>query len=735
VFARQITLLLSAIVAAGLCVTAPASAGRPERRLLLQADEVLYDANTSVVSAKGHVEIDDQGRSLFADTITYDQARDQVTALGHVIVLDEKGNASFADHIVLADRMRNGVLSGFGALIGKNGRLAAASARRINGTVYVTRHTAYSPCRICDRPGHRTPLWQVKSERVVYDQTRHKVRFKDASVDLFGVPVLWSPYLSLPDATVHHASGLLMPVFGGSTTPGYFVRLPVYIAFSDSNDATIAPMTSLKGDAMLSAEYRQRWQNGGFWLQGSGTYNPNGGLGGTGPQTYGHLFGSGRAQLDDIGNWRSGFDLQLTTNNAYMKDFGISQLDRLVNDLFVENQTGRSRFSVTAYYFQGLRGADNPDLIPFVLPEVDFNYIPSEKVGGGRLQMHLNSVILGQTFGPQSRRLTQEMDWRRSLISADGQVWTLQADIRGDLYHVDNDGRDGANYPTVPLGSRFHARAIPYLALDWRWPFLSSSSQGTEFLVEPIAQVIAQSYGGNIAGLPIEDARSIELNDTDIFSFNKLPGYDLIESGPRANYGFKAEALFTGGEAQFQLAQSYRLRQDPILNSYTGETEALSDIVGRFDVRFPHFALSDRISVDRHSGSVDRNEVFASTSLGRTSFEASYVQLPPNLATGLGPQKQINTLGDINFLGNWQLFVATQQNALTGKFFNMEYALGYQIDCFGIALGYRRRYTSDPAQGIPSSTDLLFGLVVQTDGQQVNPAKIFPDDVFGSQRR
>ena len=41
------------------------------------------------------------------------------------------------------------------------------------------------------------------------------------------------------------------------------------------------------------------------------------------------------------------------------KRYDISQLDRLVNDLFVEDITGRSRFAVTGYFFQGLRATDN----------------------------------------------------------------------------------------------------------------------------------------------------------------------------------------------------------------------------------------------------------------------------------------------------------------------------------------------------------------------------------------
>jgi len=173
-----------------------ASAAKPPSKdapITLQADEVDYDSDHKIVSAVGHVEIVQEGKTLQAERVDYDENTDTVTASGHVVMVDERGNVGFSDHVVLKDRMRDGVLQGFGALIGKNGRLAATSARRINGTTVVARSTAYSPCKICNKPGQRTPLWQVKSERVIYDQVKHKIRFQSATIDVEGVPVAWVP--------------------------------------------------------------------------------------------------------------------------------------------------------------------------------------------------------------------------------------------------------------------------------------------------------------------------------------------------------------------------------------------------------------------------------------------------------------------------------------------------------------------------------------------------------------
>ena len=73
-----------------------------------------------------------------------------------------KGNVAFADHVVLTDQMRDGALDGFGALIGKNGRLAAVSAERVGRTAIIAHRAVYTPCKICNQPGNRTPVWQVK---------------------------------------------------------------------------------------------------------------------------------------------------------------------------------------------------------------------------------------------------------------------------------------------------------------------------------------------------------------------------------------------------------------------------------------------------------------------------------------------------------------------------------------------------------------------------------------------
>ncbi|HWA90187.1 MAG TPA: LPS assembly protein LptD [Rhizomicrobium sp.] len=712
------------LAAAATLLIATAAQGAETRKLggdvLLQADRAEYDVTNHIVTASGHVEVDYDGRILLADTLTYDQNTDVMTASGHVSVTDAKGNVAFAQHVTMTDKMRDGALEGFSALIGGNGRLAAAKAVREEGRFTTAYRAAYTPCKICNKPGQRTPLWQVKSYRIVHDQLKHRIKFHDATVEVLGVPVLYTPYMTQADPTVRYASGFLMPNVGDSTTIGYFARLPYYIGISPSQDATVAPLVSTHGGEVLEGEYRERWMNGGMWLQGSVGFNPNGGLSGTQDQVYTHLFGSGRIPIDRT--WSAGYDVQLTSDQTYLKRYDISMLDRLTTDLFVQGESGRSRFAVDGYFFQGLRPTDDNRFFPVPLPLVEYTYIPVDRSDWGQFRFDFSSVALTRDLGTDDQRVSAELRWRKPFITGNGMMFTVQADANGDVYHIDNAA------PLPPSG-HYVERGSPYIALDWRWPFVSSSAPGHAFVIEPIAQIVGAPYGGNPKNLPDEDAQAFELDENNLFSFDQLPGHDLVEDGPRANAGVRADAMFPGGKVEALIGQSFRWKSDPIFAADTGIDGTKSDLVGRFSIQFPPYIdLTHRIDFDEDTGTVRRDEVYLTGTYGRSAAQISYVQLAPSATQGLGRREEINAQFDVNLFKYWQVFAAVQRDLIAGDMINSEYGIGYEDDCLAIALAYRRKYTSQPS--LPPSTAVLLRIGLKTGDQPVQPFSLFHQDIF-----
>jgi LPS-assembly protein len=708
----------SALVTLLMLTCAAAGAEAPAKDMLLQADEAEYDTVRHVVSARGHVEIDYGGRILLADSVSYNQDTDIITADGNVSVMDTKGNVAFADHVTLTEKMRDGALTGFGALLGTHGRLVAASATRRDGRYTEARNVAYTPCRICNKPGQRTPVWQIRAFRVVHDNQLHRIKFKNATLAMFGVPVFYTPYLAEPDPTVHHATGFLMPDFGSSTANGYFVSIPYYWSMSKSQDATIAPMLTTRGGDLLLGEYRERWDHGGMWLQGSVAQNPHGGLGGAKSQIYGHLFGSGRALLSP--HWQFGYDVQITSNDTYLKRYDISQLDRLVSDLFFVGEQGRSRFSIAEYFFQGLRATDKNRTFPVALPLVEYTYIPEHKWAGGRFRFDVNSVALSRDIGANVQRLTADARWRLPMVTGNGQLWTFQLDARGDLYHTDTPA-------PLPSSGHYNWRGLPYAALDWRWPFIATNKEGKSIVLEPIAQFVAQPYGGNPGTIPNEDSLNVEIDDNNIFSFDHVPGYDLVESGPRANFGMRAESRFESGYVEALVGQTFRLKGDAAFAPGTGLSGTKSDLVGRFSIKFPPYIdLTNRIDVDEQNGNIRRNEVYLTGIYGRSSTRISYVQLSPTL--GLPAREEVNAQMDVNFYQNWQAFAAIRRDLKAEQTLDNEFGLGYEDDCFGISVAYRRKYTTD--RDLPPSTSVILRLKLKTTEEPILPFSLFPQDVF-----
>lgn len=704
--------------------------GKPGGTGLIRADEVTYDTESRIVTAEGHVEIDYNGRILLADKVTYDQVNDVATADGHVSVLEPGGNVAFSSHAVLTDKMRDGVAEGFSALIGKTGRFASIRATRTkNGTILTGVKGVFTTCKVCNTPGQRTPLWQVRAAKVVWNQTEHEITYHDATFEILGVPVGYTPYFRQPDPSVKRKSGLLVPELGSSSILGTTLRLPVYVALNDSQDMTVSPMFTTEAGVLMEGEYRQRWNNGGMWFQGSVAYNPNGSFEGDQPQFYSSLFGSGRIPLVN-NNWHFGFDAQVTSNETYLKRYNLSVLDRLTNDLFIEGIQGRSRFAILGYYFQGLRLSDRQEFFPLVLPLIEYTYIPEHDILGGDFRFDANTAAVSRNRGPNSQRATAEARWRLPLLTSNGQMITVQADVRGDVFRVTNN--DLVDFPTIPEKVRFIARALPYVAVDWRWPFVSGTTVGnTSLVVQPIVQAIAAPYGGNPDGIPNEDSTDFELDDNNLFSFEHVPGYDLAETGPRANAGIQATAYFpSGGSVEALVGQAYRLKPDSTFGPLVGITDHTSDIIGRFTIKFPpHFSLTHRVDIDQDTGNFRRNEVYLDATWGRSVLEVSYLKISETEPTfDLPSREEINGQATVGLIDHWAVFAGARRDIENDRMIDTELGVGYEDECLGVSVAYRRVYTSD--RDVPPSTSVLLRFQLKTGDQSEQPSSLFPRHVF-----
>jgi LPS-assembly protein len=714
---RKAGLWLRAVALAALAVLTGAAAPQlaSPKQLFLQADQITYDSENGLVTAQGHVEITGDDRTLIADKVSYDEHSDRVTASGHISLQDENGNVAFADQVELTRDLRDGALQGFAALLGQTGRLAANSAERHEGRFTIANGAVYTPCLICQDDSDGPPTWEIRAARIVHDQLEKKIYFEDASFEFLGLPILYLPLFSQSDPSVKYQSGFLLPDVGSISVLGPFIKLPYYISLSDDKDITIAPFITLNAGQAVQTEYRQRFAaGGGLWLQGSIAYDARAGDQ-PGQNTWmSSLFAQGRIPLTN--DWRFGFDTQLSSNKTYLHRYDFTNTDRLTNDVFTDVEYGRSRGEIVGYYFQSLRATDYQSEIPVALPLINYTFIPENRIWGGRLKIDASTLYLGRGTGTDMLRGSTDVDWLFPYTTVDGQVLSFQAFTRGDAYYI----RDAmAEAPNAPSSTETITRALGYGMLEWRWPFVGQVSgrfipDNTSLVVEPIAQLIAATNGGNPKGLPDEDSLGFALSATNLFNPNPSPGLDLWTGGSRGTFGVRSTALFPSGQIVATFGEEYHLTRESDLPTGLGLNNKASDLVGRISVDFPpNFSITHQVSFDPRDGSIQQNELYVTGKFGLSTIELSYLKLPANGADpSLGHQEEINLNTTVILYRNWGVFGVARRDLAQGKMLEAGFGLTYDNDCFVAALGFNRRYTT--ILDLPPASSVVFHIGLKT---------------------
>ena len=688
--------LASAVLAGGAPAAARIAGVLDEGPVLLSADTLAYDRDSGVATAAGGVELTSGDRILRADAVSYDERRDLVVARGGVAILEPSGDVLFAEYAELSDGLRNGFMSKIRVLMADDSRLAANSASRVDGNRTGLSKAVFSPCRSCpDRPD-RPPLWQIKAHRVTHDESARRMDYRDAFLEVFGIPVAYTPFFSHPDPTVERKSGFLAPTYGSSSELGAKLQTPYYFNLAPHRDATLAPLYTSEEGLLLAGEYQERTHAGRLQVRGSVTRvderdGNNARTGGK--ETRGHVEAAGAFDVDDA--WRWGFTAKRATDDTYLRRREFSDEDTLVSNAFVEGFRGRTYASANAYAFQGLRQEDDPGETPLVLPELDYDFVSRPGALGQRWGLDANVLGLSRSGGADSRRLSLGLDWRLPHTSASGQVYNLLASVRGDLYHVD-DVPDPFGSGDLP--DEIRGRLLPRLALQWRYPFIRRQD-GASQIVEPSVDVVAAPSGGNPDEIPNEDSRSFEFDDSNLFSVNRFPGLDRWEGGHRMNYGIKVGAYGArGGYATALIGQSLRARADGTFADKTGLENRQSDYVGRINVSPGRFLdYTHRLRLDRDRLSIRRNEIDLTFGPRAIRVDVGYVSLVRELtADELRSREEIRLAGRARITDYWSFTAATRRN-LTGDGDTISWGFGatYLDECIELGLQLDRSFIED----------------------------------------
>ena len=757
----------AAVIAAACALSGSASAqsgGLPsgmtvptDSKLLLSADELTYNDRQHTVVAAGKVRIAYGGYRLVAKRVEYDQDSGRMRADGEVELVDPDGTKLYADTLDVTDNFADGFVNGLRIDTTDRTHIVAESAERRGGVETQFNNGVYTACEPCKKHPEKAPFWQIKARRVVHDSNAKTIRLRDAHFEMFGVPIAYFPYFSVPDQTVKRKSGFLRPGFGYRKTLGFGLSVPYYQVISPYTDATFTGTGYTKQGFLAEAEFRQRFRNGfhRLTLAGIDQASPNAFHVGTedrGLRFRGLVASQGSFAINP--RWNVGWNVMLESDSNFARTYGITGYagSPVTSEAHLTGLAGRNYFDLRAYHFdeQAPDNYLNPAYYtslerqqPFVLPVIDYNYTPAEPVFGGQLTFTANAtsltrdelatdvngggVVRYRGLSGNDNRLSGDLEWKRTVTTPQGLLLTPILAVRGDAFAVNDDYPGNAPAAADYAGSGTFGRTMETAGIEARYPILAATAHSTH-VIEPIAQVFVRPDESKPGGLPNEDAQSFVFDTTNLFRRDKFSGFDRVEGGTRANVGLRYTGSFDSGVTlQSVFGQSYQLAGRNSFASpdlvYAGHNSGLdtsaSDFVGSVGVGLPAGLDFDaQARFDKSSLELKRTAVGASYSTRRFATTVSYSELAPQPEYGsTGMQREISTTASLRFDQNWRIFGNVTYDIERSGVSRDGLGLAFNNECFALNLIYSQtKNLLDPSNSSGSDWSIGATLSFRTLG-------------------
>jgi LPS-assembly protein len=733
----------------------PAPANGP---MLVQATEIKYDYPNNSVSAVGNVQIYYNGATIEADEVTYNQKTKRLLAQGNVRLTEADGKITYGQVIDLTDDYRDGFVDSLRLETTDDTRFAAQRADRTAGNTTVLQNGVYTACEACKNDPTKPPLWQVQAARIIHDQTEKMLYFEDARIEFFGVPLAWVPFMSAPDPTVKRKSGFLFPTVSDTTQYGLGVEVPYYWALAPNADVTVSTMATTRQGELFQGEWRHRLMDGAYSIKAAGIFQQDPGYfaardGANSPTAAsfrGAVQTAGQFGLGD--HWVWGWTGILVTDSQFLFDYRRSQFTSSfdpfltgvasegVSQLYLTGTGDRSFFDIRSIYYYGFSELDVQSQLPVIHPVLDYSNVLAQQVAGGEFSYKINLTSLNRqeaSFDAISQtavntgscvsntadtavlirsncllrgipgdysRFSAEADWRRTLVTYNGQEITPFFRLRGDFAALNIDNQPGvANY--IATGQSDLARVMPTAGVEYRYPLVDVEPWGTQ-TIEPIAQLIVRPNETQIGKFPNEDAQSLVFDDSNLFSVDKFSGWDRVEGGGRANVGFQYTAQINrAGSVNVLFGESYQLfgtnsfsaGVNDITNTglNSGLDKTASDYVARVTYQ-PNsvYSFTARGRFDEQTFAVERFEAESRANFDRWTLQILYGNYAPQPELGFLFRRQ-GVLGGASFklTENWILLGSARYDLYAKEIDQSRLGIGYTDDCFLFSVNWLTGYT------------------------------------------
>lgn len=220
----------------------------PDKPWNIAADELNYDQETGVYSAKGRVTISKMDRKLTADFVRFDSKNMIASAEGNVILIVGEDILIGRSMEINLDSETGTINEGTIFIKEKHFYIRGHKIQKIGKESYTVEKASISTC------DGEVPAWEVTGRDLEVTIGGYGV-VKHAALRAKKIPILYSPFLIFP-VKPERQTGLLPPEFGFSDRTGFEYIQPLFLAIDESSDLTLYSHFMDQRGEKMGLEYR-----------------------------------------------------------------------------------------------------------------------------------------------------------------------------------------------------------------------------------------------------------------------------------------------------------------------------------------------------------------------------------------------------------------------------------------------------------------------------------------------
>jgi LPS-assembly protein len=696
----------------------PAPAAPPAKRTETGAASLvnLYgdtaEAVDQVYTVRGNaVALYDQQR-LTADTLTYNLNAGWVDAQGN-LHYSGPGLLANGDHGRLFPDTKRGTLYGVDyTLPERHGRGQAEVVHMLDPQHEQLDRASYTTCA----PGNAD--WLISARQVDIDRETGTGIAHHAWMNLRGMPVLYTPYISFPIDN-QRRSGLLIPKIGVSQQTGLDLSVPYYWNIAPNYDATLEPRLMTDRGVMLATEFRYLQRHNSGMLRAE--YLPSDNM-------YDNKSRS-LVSFEDNGNplprLTTHIDARNVSDKDYFKDLGTTLVQSSQSFLQREAQAtyhgNRWTLDTRVLNFQTVDPAIAVVDRPYMeLPRVRFSATPEQRLLGMRFNVDSEVTQFEKDKAVTGTRVDL---WPQLTLPFERASYYIKPSVglRETFYEL-NDQQPGD--PNNPRRSTAVADVDTGMFFDrgFQW-------RGAEYVqtLEPRLYYLYVPYRKQ-DDIPVFDTGDYDFSFWQLFQENRFTGPDRMGDANQLAAALTTRVLDpTSGVQRLRasLGQLVYFRNlkvtlpdEPVVNDNT------SDLIGEIGMMLSReWDATTQIQWDPSATRTDRGDIL----LQYHPAERQLVNLSYRFRRGSQNQTDISFLWP---LGNaWHLVGRWNYSLKDSKNLEMLAGFGYESCCWALQLvgrSYVNNVNGDLTNGVYLQVELK-GLT--STGSQVD--NLLRRDILG----